>query len=140
MNATNPALAALTTRIDLIEEAYEYMLAYAAQGFEKDTDSHGPSIRDCLTRFERGLVELEQPAHTLLGSSNAGFVEVLTHDASATIAAFKLVLSCRTISSQLIDNLNGSVHLRALLTDLFVIDEYVKITYGIVAEPIDPAL
>ena len=131
MNAAPPALAALSARIDLIEEAYEYMLAYAAQGFEKDTDSHGPSIRDCLTRFERALGELEQPARALLDSANAGFTEVLTRDASAATAAFKLVLSCRTISSQLIDNLNGSVHLRALLTDLFVLDEYLKISHGV---------
>jgi hypothetical protein len=37
-----------------------------------------------------------------------------------------LVLSQATISSQLIDNLNASIHLRALLTDLFLIDEILK--------------
>ena len=31
-----------------------------------------------------------------------------------------------TISSQLIDNLNASIHLRALLTDLFLFDEILK--------------
>ena len=38
----------------------------------------------------------------------------------------KLVLAQPSISSQLIDNLNASIHLRALLTDLFLIDEILK--------------
>jgi hypothetical protein len=32
----------------------------------------------------------------------------------------------RSISSQVVDNLNASIHLRALLTDLFLIDEVLK--------------
>ncbi len=38
----------------------------------------------------------------------------------------RLVLAQSTISSQLIDNLNASIHLRALLTDLFLVDEILK--------------
>jgi hypothetical protein len=37
------------------------------------------------------------------------------------------VLAQPAISSQLIDNLNASIHLRALLTDLFLIDEIFKL-------------
>jgi hypothetical protein len=36
------------------------------------------------------------------------------------------VLAQPGISSQLVDNLNASIHLRALLTDLFLIDEIVR--------------
>ena len=36
------------------------------------------------------------------------------------------MLAQPSISSQLIDNLNASIHLRALLTDLFVVDEILK--------------
>jgi hypothetical protein len=38
----------------------------------------------------------------------------------------RLVLAKSAISSQLIDNVNASIHLRALLTDLFIIDESLK--------------
>ena len=38
----------------------------------------------------------------------------------------QLVLAQPSISSQLVDNLNASIHLRALLTDLFLIDEVLK--------------
>ena len=35
-------------------------------------------------------------------------------------------LGQRSISSQLVDNLNASMHIRALLTDIFLIDEVLK--------------
>jgi hypothetical protein len=38
------------------------------------------------------------------------------------------VLAQPSINSQLIDNLNASIHVRALLTDLFLLDEALKIT------------
>jgi hypothetical protein len=39
----------------------------------------------------------------------------------------RLVLAQPAISSQLVDNLNASLHLRALLTDVFLLDEIVKV-------------
>ena len=55
------------------------------------------------------------------------FLAVLDRDASDSLAAIGLVLAQPAISSQLIDNLNASIHLRALLTDLFLIDEIFKL-------------
>jgi hypothetical protein len=40
------------------------------------------------------------------------------------------VLAQPAISSQLVDNLNASIHVRALLTDLFLLDEALKKTPG----------
>jgi hypothetical protein len=51
------------------------------------------------------------------------FVAVLSRDAESSSALVDLVLAQPAISSQLIDNLNASIHLRALLTDLFLITE-----------------
>ena len=45
------------------------------------------------------------------------FLAVLDRDAHDSLAAIELVLAQPAISSQLIDNLNASIHLRALLTD-----------------------
>ena len=45
---------------------------------------------------------------------------------SISPAFWRTVLAMAAISSQLIDNLNASIHLRALLTDLFLIDEIVR--------------
>ncbi len=51
---------------------------------------------------------------------------VIDRDARDAQAAVQLVLAQPSISSQLVDNLNASIHLRALLTDLFLIDEVFK--------------
>jgi len=48
-------------------------------------------------------------------------------DAGAAGAAVRLALTMPSISSQLIDNLNASIHVRALLTDVFLIDEALKL-------------
>ncbi len=49
------------------------------------------------------------------------FFAVLKRDAQSSIAAIELVLAQPAIGSQLIDNLNASIHLRALLADLFLV-------------------
>jgi hypothetical protein len=54
------------------------------------------------------------------------FLGVIDRDARDAQAAVRLVLAQPSISSQLVDNLNASIHLRALLTDLFLIDEVFK--------------
>jgi hypothetical protein len=58
--------------------------------------------------------------------SAAAFFAAVESDARIALAAIRLVLARADISSQLIDNLNASIHLRALLTDLFVVDEALK--------------
>jgi hypothetical protein len=102
----------LKARIDTIEEAYEFMLAYASQGLASDQGSEtGRQAREYLTRCNGAL---------------AGFVAVIDRDARDAQAALQLVLAQPSIGSQLVDNLNASIHLRALLTDLFLIDEVLK--------------
>ena len=51
------------------------------------------------------------------------FFAVLKRDAENAVAAVDMVLAQPTIGSQLIDNLNASIHLRALLADLFLVTE-----------------
>ena len=55
------------------------------------------------------------------------FLAVLDRDARDSLAAIELVLAQPSISSQLVDNLNASIHLRALLTDLFLVGEVLTI-------------
>jgi hypothetical protein len=109
-------------RCDAIEECYEYMLAYAAKGLEgNEGSSSGGELRHYLIRAVDALNGLAEacPVHE-------DFVKVVARDASDSLAAINLVLMQPFISSQLIDNLNASLHLRALLTDLFLIDEILR--------------
>ncbi len=55
----------------------------------------------------------------------SAMVDVVRSDASAALAAVRLVAARPGVSSRLIDNLNANIHLRALLTDLFLVDELV---------------
>jgi hypothetical protein len=56
-------------------------------------------------------------------ASTARFLEAVKQDAAVAQGAIGLVLDRAAISSMLVDNLNASIHLRALLTDLFLIDQ-----------------
>ena len=118
-----------------IEECYEFMLAYAAQGLPSDAGSQsGGQLREFLSRAVKalsGLAATYAEAVRQEGLQPAEryqvFLAVLDRDASQSLAAIELVLAQPALSSQLIDNLNASIHLRALLTDLFIIDEILKL-------------
>jgi len=122
-------------RCDAIEECYEFLLAYAAQGLPGDAGSQsGGQLRDLLSRTVEalsGLAESYAAAVKHEGLAPAekyeAFLQVLDRDARDSLACLELVLAQPALSSQLIDNLNASIHLRALLTDLFLIDEILKL-------------
>jgi hypothetical protein len=125
----------LETRCNAIEECYEFMLAYAAQGLDTDAGSQsGTQIREFLRRAVAALSGLAEACVLTVAQEELqpaeryrAFATVLDRDAGDSLAAIELVLAQPAISSQLIDNLNASIHLRALLTDLFLLDEIVKL-------------
>jgi hypothetical protein len=124
----------ISARCDAIEKCYEFMLAYAGQGLAGDEGSTSSGqVRDYLARAADAVLGLAQAYAAAVKQRNldraerySAFLGVLERDARDSLAAIQLVLAQTTISSQLIDNLNASIHLRALLTDLFLIDEILK--------------
>ena len=118
----------LSGRCSVIEECYEFMLAYAGQGLPRDATGRDGLIRDFLSRAAQALAGLEDAYASVVppGEAYAAFQTVLARDARDSLVAVELVLAQPAIGSQLIDNLNASIHLRALLTDLFLIDEILK--------------
>jgi hypothetical protein len=114
--------------IETVESAYEYMLAYAAQGRDADQDVPGGSqIRNTLRSLAAALSaldgEIESPE---LPPEFSEFCITLRGDAEAAGRAVALVVAQPRISSLLVDNLNATIHLRAVLTDLFLLDEALK--------------
>ena len=133
MSTPEGARAALDARVNAIEEAYEFFLAYASQGLPSDSaGGSGSQIRDYLGRCDRALNGLGACIMQFvqhLGiepSPYRAYVNVVDRDALDASAGIQLVLAQPAIGSQLIDNLNASIHLRALLTDLFLVDEALK--------------
>jgi hypothetical protein len=124
----------LQERIDIIEETYEFMLAYAAQGLSgNEAGGPGAQMRDFLERCNGALEGLSTVLKALVEAKQLepaehyhAFIEIVEQDVRNTQTAIQLVLAQHSVSSQLIDNLNAWIHLRALLTDLFVIDEILR--------------
>lgn len=122
-------------RCDHIEECYEFTLSYAARGLATEEGSDaGKQIRYHLKRALEAIAGLKASCFAAISSEPLAvrekyeaFLEVLDRDAQSSIAAIELVLAQPVISSQLIDNLNACIHLRALLTDLFLITEILQL-------------
>jgi hypothetical protein len=122
--------------VESIESAYEFMLAYAAQGRDKEgVGGDGPSIRNFLTGMSAALAHVEHAAKAKSKTTSAdnvaqlqAYVDVLGQDAKRAKAAVDLALSVPVITSQLVDNLNASIHLRACLTSMFLMDEALKLS------------
>jgi hypothetical protein len=122
----------LSQRLEAIESGYEFSLAYAAQG---RTDDAGTQIRSMLERMHAaldGLMDEVEPAvarpQAAHAASTRRFLDAVKQDAAVAQGAIALVLDSPVIGSLLVDNLNATIHLRALLTDLFLIDQARKVT------------
>jgi hypothetical protein len=126
--------AEILDRCEAVEECYEFMLAYAAQGLPTDEGSKsGGQVREFLQRAVQALTGLTEACAVAVREESLepadkymAFFAVLDRDSRDSLAAIDLVLAQPAISSQLIDNLNASIHLRALLTDLFLVDEILR--------------
>lgn len=111
-----------------IEPAYVSMLAYAAQGRRDTAGGLSDEIRDHLRNIlvmldglaERCLTAFVGAAAEAAAALDA-FVDVLDVDLAKARAAVRMVLTQRTIRSEVIDNLNAAIRLRALPTNLFLV-------------------
>jgi hypothetical protein len=127
--------AEICRRCNTVEECYEFMLAYAAQGVSSgDGSQSGARIREVLHQAVDALSGLADACRTAVradardsAEQYIAFLDVLDRDAHDSIRTIELVLAQPAISSQLIDNLNASMHLRAVLTDLFLLSDIARI-------------
>ena len=131
-----PAVDDVKSRIDTIEKSYEFFLGYAAQGLTTDQGAKsGTELRSFLERIEAALDGLPEAVAGAVEGATGGaelwaeMVEVVRRDARAALTAVRLVAAQDQVSSRLVDDLNSSIHLRAVLTDLFL--------YGEAKEPLD---
>jgi hypothetical protein len=120
-------LQSLAQRIDTIERGYEYLLAFAAQGRKDDL---GSEVRATLVAMRAALAGLSDVIGLAVGArpNVAIFMATLADDARKAGGAIDFVLGSPAISSLLVDNLNASIHVRALLTDLFLADQALKVS------------
>lgn len=111
----------LEKEIEVVESGYEFLLAYAAQGRPPRIESETPTPHAKPT-LEEMVQAMANVTDALKGSHNE-YEQVILEDIRRASAAIKFVLAQPRMSSELIDNLNASIHLRAVLTDFFLYSE-----------------
>lgn len=118
--------AVLRAAFDVIEESYEFMLAYAAQGRKQEVGEGGgeSQIRQYLRRMAAALDDCAAAiAPGLGGAAGAAFAGHFRADTAVARSVVALLLAQPSISSEMVDNTNGLIALRAFLTDLFFVDQ-----------------
>lgn len=109
-------------RIEEIEEAYEFMLAYAAQG-RAEEGADGTQIRNFLTRFGKAVDAISDMLETTAAA--AGFLARFREDSKTMASVIEIMLARGNISSEVVDNANGLIAVRSYLTSLFFLDKAV---------------
>jgi hypothetical protein len=109
--------------IEAIESGYEFLLAFAAQGRPAQNETGpGPHARPTI----EGIAAAMNNIATALSDSKDDFEQVIANDCRNAGAALAFILAQEKIGSEIVDNLNASIHLRAVLTDLFLYSEALK--------------
>ncbi|MSR23441.1 MAG: hypothetical protein EXR92_07865 [Gemmatimonadetes bacterium] len=137
----------LQEQADAIEGAYEFFLAYAAQGLTQPLDGSQVvrQFGEQIGRMSRAIPQIGVLLGRLLEEENPAsrvqldaFQKVVEGDAVRAGAAVEVVRAQEFPTSQLVDNLNASVHVRALLTDLFLLDEALRLGVDAATQPQPP--
>ena len=115
----------LADNIETIEAGYEFLLAYAAQGRPAGAETGpGPHARVTI----QGMAGAMTAINAALANSENAFERVIAEDCYKAGAALGFLLAQEKIGSEIVDNLNASIHLRAVLTNLFLYSEAIEPT------------
>ena len=124
MTETEPLRGA----IEKIEEAYEYMLAYAAQGrADEGAGPDGAQIREFLRQFEQAVADIVAQLESVPNPDGCStvFLEELRQLSGLMASVLGTMLARDNISSEVVDNANGLISVRSYLTSLFFLDKAV---------------
>ena len=113
----------LEESIEIIESGYEFLLAYAAQGRPAGAETGpGPHARPTI----EGMAAAMKFIAEALVNGRTDFEQVIAEDCRKAGGAIGYMLAQDKIGSEMVDNLNASIHLRAVLTDLFLYSEVLE--------------
>ena len=116
-------IAKIESAIETIESGYEFLLAYAAQGRPAGQETGpGPHAQPTI----KGMSEAMDSLISTFVQSDDAFEKLISEDCAKANAALGFILKQNKIGSEMVDNLNASIHLRAVLTDLFLYSEALK--------------
>ena len=113
-------------QIEIVEESYEYMLAYAAQGrADEGAGPDGAQIRTFLNQYSSAIESIAGSLDGLVDSNPqaAAYFDGLKRESAVMDSVVKILLARDNISSEVVDNANGLIAVRAYLTSLFFMDK-----------------
>jgi hypothetical protein len=113
-------------QIEIVEESYEYMLAYAAQGrADEGAGPDGAQIRTFLNQYSSAIESIAGSLDGLADSNPqaAAYFDGLKRESAVMDSVVKILLARDNISSEVVDNANGLIAVRAYLTSLFFMDK-----------------
>lgn len=117
---------AIRAHIERIEEAYEFMLAYAAQGrSDEGAGPDGAHIRTFLAQFDTAAIAIAGELDCLPGAGGeaAAVLAALKADSAIVRSVLRTILARDQITSEVVDNANGLISVRSYLTGLFFLDK-----------------
>lgn len=112
--------------IESIEEAYEYMLAYAAQGrSDEGAGPDGAQIRTFLEQYLASISSINIGINQLAKDNPivTDFINSFQSDSASMASVLQIMLDKKNISSEVVDNVNGLILVRSYLTSLFFLDK-----------------
>ena len=118
----------MRVEIERIEEAYEYMLAYAAQGrSDEGGGPDGAQIRTFLAQFDTAVAAIADMLDSLAGAGGeaSGVLKAVQADSAIVRSVLRTMLARERITSEVVDNANGLIAVRSYLTGLFFLDKVV---------------
>ena len=93
---------------------------FAAQGRPAQAEvGPGPHARPTIADIAAAMKSIA----SAFAESEDDFEQVIAQDCRNAGAALGFILAQEKIGSEMVDNLNASIHLRAVLTDLFLYSE-----------------
>ena len=115
----------IRAHIERIEEAYEFMLAYAAQGrSDEGAGPDGAHIRTFLNQFDTAAAAIVEELDTLpQGGEAEAFLDSFKADTAIVTSVLRTMLARDQVTSEVVDNANGLIAVRSYLTGLFFLDK-----------------
>ena len=126
MTKNNNVLMAKRIRetLEVIEESYEFLLTYGAQGRKHETHDKGSSkIRESLRLFENALEKIQDIDLSVFANNISDFNKRFLEDLKVVRSILKSLLELPVLTSDMIDNTNGLIVIRSVMTSLFFIDQ-----------------
>ena len=118
----------IRVEIKKIEEAYEFMLAYAGQGCsDEGAGLNGEQIQTMISQFSAAVGIIDRAVAIIPPDLPVAvaFIDQFKSDSATMTSVLAILLNSKYISPEMVNNTNGLISVRAYLTSLLFLDKAV---------------